>query len=356
MDTTETFGSVLDGLPVDENYDHEIWNRLRPHMRHSYESCWDSDWTGNVNDRKCRLTLKTEVDGCSLYSASHQQKAREHSSDKAGYYAAESTFSETMLIREALLSVALEVRTELLLDSTTARDICLTWRCREQTTCVNGGSMYIRGEATVERATRFSFSSFESHAAIWSTTQGKECCCCCCCRIVWGRDGRSCIRIHEEAPKKQKHRRHAPSALDKETRNRRSHRLKNASPVFDDWMADHWFSSGLPWSHFWCQLDIAATWKTDTEFAKTSLTNIKQRLKSNEKACSRKRTSRITTDRTHSVRESATEVSLQLWLRDRSRAIVRALWRLDWQYTHWWLRVRLRCRSSDRLMKRNSSV
>ena len=84
------------------------------------------------------------------------------------------------------------------------------------------------------------FNSFESNAAIWSTTQGKECCCCCCCRIVWGRDGQSCIRIHEEAPKKQKHRRHAPSALDKETRNRRSHRLKNASPVFDNWMADHW--------------------------------------------------------------------------------------------------------------------
>ena len=72
----------------------------------------DSDWVGKVKDRKSQSCLKIDVDGCPLHSASRKQKARGHSSFEAEYYAAASATSETMLIREVLLVMGLEVRTE----------------------------------------------------------------------------------------------------------------------------------------------------------------------------------------------------------------------------------------------------
>ena len=53
-----------------------------------------------------------------------KQKSREHSSGGVEYYAAASTTSEAMLIREVLLFTGLEVLTELLLDSAAARGRC----------------------------------------------------------------------------------------------------------------------------------------------------------------------------------------------------------------------------------------
>ena len=64
------------------------------------------------------LKLKLMVARC----IPHQ--ARAHSSSEAEYYATVSATSEAMLIREVLLFLELEVRTELLLDSAGARGIC----------------------------------------------------------------------------------------------------------------------------------------------------------------------------------------------------------------------------------------
>ena len=82
----------------------------------------DNDWAGNVKDWESQSSLKSEVDGCPLYSASRKQKPRAHSSGEADYYAAASATSEAMLIRE--LEVRTEVRTELLLDRAAARGMC----------------------------------------------------------------------------------------------------------------------------------------------------------------------------------------------------------------------------------------
>ena len=73
---------------------------------------------------KSQSSLQIEVDGCLLYSASRNQKARAHSSGEAQYCASASAASEAMLIREVLLFTGLEVRTELLLDTAASRDIC----------------------------------------------------------------------------------------------------------------------------------------------------------------------------------------------------------------------------------------
>ena len=40
----------------------------------------DSDWAGNVKDRKSQMSLKIEVGGCPLHSASRKQKAQAHTS------------------------------------------------------------------------------------------------------------------------------------------------------------------------------------------------------------------------------------------------------------------------------------
>ena len=50
----------------------------------------DSDWAGDVKDRKSQSSLKIEVDGCPRFSASRKQKARAHSSGEAEYYGAAS--------------------------------------------------------------------------------------------------------------------------------------------------------------------------------------------------------------------------------------------------------------------------
>ena len=84
----------------------------------------DSDWGGDHRDRKSQSSVKVEVDGCPLFSASRKQKARAHSSGEAEFYAAAGATSEGMLIREVLLHSGLEVKTELLLDSAAARGIC----------------------------------------------------------------------------------------------------------------------------------------------------------------------------------------------------------------------------------------
>ena len=84
----------------------------------------DSGSAGNVKDRRSQSSLKIEVDGCPLYSASSKQKSREHSNGGVEYFAAASTTSEAMLIREVLLFTGLEVLTELLLDSAPARGRC----------------------------------------------------------------------------------------------------------------------------------------------------------------------------------------------------------------------------------------
>ena len=84
----------------------------------------DSGWAGDAKDRRSRSSLKSEVDGCELYSASRKQKARAHSSGEAEHYAAASATCETTLIREVLLFLGLEVPTELLLGSAAARGTC----------------------------------------------------------------------------------------------------------------------------------------------------------------------------------------------------------------------------------------
>ena len=95
------------------------------HPHGAFLRVWlDSDWAGNVKDRKSLSSLKIEVDGCPLYSASRTQKARAHSSGEAEYNAAPSATSEAMLIREVLLFTGKEVRSELLLDIAAARGIC----------------------------------------------------------------------------------------------------------------------------------------------------------------------------------------------------------------------------------------
>ena len=81
----------------------------------------ESDWAVGAKDRKSQSILKTEVDGCPLYSASRKQEARAHSSGEAECYAAASASSEAMLMREVLLFTGLEVGTELLLDKAAAR-------------------------------------------------------------------------------------------------------------------------------------------------------------------------------------------------------------------------------------------
>ena len=83
----------------------------------------DSDGAGSVTDRKSQSSLKIDVDGCQLYSASRKQKARAHSSGEAECYAAASATGEATLIREVLLFMGLEVRTEILPDRP-ARGTC----------------------------------------------------------------------------------------------------------------------------------------------------------------------------------------------------------------------------------------
>ena len=70
-----------------------------------------------LNAKYLREVLRIGDDGCALCSASRMQRARAHASGEAKYYAAASAASETMLIREVLLYMGLEVPTELLLDS-----------------------------------------------------------------------------------------------------------------------------------------------------------------------------------------------------------------------------------------------
>ena len=82
----------------------------------------DSGWAGDAEVRKSQSSLKIEVGGCPLYSASRKQKARAHSSGEAEYHAAASAASEAMLFRRVLLFTGLEAQTEeLLLDSAAAR-------------------------------------------------------------------------------------------------------------------------------------------------------------------------------------------------------------------------------------------
>ena len=71
----------------------------------------DSDWARNVKDRTSQSSLKIDVDGCPLSSASRKQKARVHSSGEAENYAAASAASEGILIREVLLFMGMEART-----------------------------------------------------------------------------------------------------------------------------------------------------------------------------------------------------------------------------------------------------
>ena len=91
-----------------------------PHL--AFLGVWsDNDWAGNVKGRKSQSSLKSEVDGCPLYSASRKQKPRAHSSGEADYCAAASATSEAMLIRE--LEARTKVRTKLVLDRAAARGI-----------------------------------------------------------------------------------------------------------------------------------------------------------------------------------------------------------------------------------------
>ena len=85
----------------------------------------DSGWAGDAKVRKSQSSLKIEVGGCPLYSASRKQKARAHSSGEAEYNAAASAASEAMLCRGVLLFTGLEAQTEeLLLDGAAARGMC----------------------------------------------------------------------------------------------------------------------------------------------------------------------------------------------------------------------------------------
>ena len=62
-----------------------------------HEAFWsDSDWAGNVQDKQSQSSLKIDVNGCPLYSASRKQKARAQSSGEAKYYAAASATSDLM--------------------------------------------------------------------------------------------------------------------------------------------------------------------------------------------------------------------------------------------------------------------
>ena len=58
----------------------------------------DSERAGDAKDRKSHASLKIEVDGCPLYSASRKHKARAHWRGEAEYHAAASAASEAMLI------------------------------------------------------------------------------------------------------------------------------------------------------------------------------------------------------------------------------------------------------------------
>ena len=121
MDTIETIGPIFGKSPVRVLLTLE---QTMPRMVHFLRVWSDSGSAGNVNDRRSQSSLKIEVDGCLLYSASSKQKSREHSNGGVEYYAAAPTTSEAMLIREVLLFTGLEVLTELLLDSAAARGRC----------------------------------------------------------------------------------------------------------------------------------------------------------------------------------------------------------------------------------------
>ena len=102
---------------------------VKPATDHDPHGAFLRVWSGidgavNVKDRKSQATLKIEVGGCPLFSASRKQKARAHSSGEAECYAAASATSEALLIREVLSFTGLEVRTELLLDRAAARGRC----------------------------------------------------------------------------------------------------------------------------------------------------------------------------------------------------------------------------------------
>ena len=81
MDTTGTVGSVLDGEPISKSCNNETWNRSRPTSRR----------------HECTQVAKLST------SPQHQPPVGQK------------------LIQEVLLFVALEVRTELLLDSAATR-------------------------------------------------------------------------------------------------------------------------------------------------------------------------------------------------------------------------------------------
>ena len=103
-------------------------------MRHPCQSGRTAIGLGVFKDRKGQSSLKVEVDGCPLYSASRMQKARAHSKwQNSSSYAAASATSEAMLIREVLLFMGLEVRTEVLLDSAAACGTMQTRTCRNHT-------------------------------------------------------------------------------------------------------------------------------------------------------------------------------------------------------------------------------
>ena len=48
----------------------------------------DNDWAGDAKGWTSQSSLKIQVDGCPLYSASRKQRARAHSSGEVEYYAA----------------------------------------------------------------------------------------------------------------------------------------------------------------------------------------------------------------------------------------------------------------------------
>ena len=121
MDTIETIGPIFGKGPVRVLFTLE---QTMFRMVHFLRVWSDSDSGGNVKDRRSHSSLKIEIDGCPLYSASSKQKSREHSNGGVEYFVAASATNEAMLIREVLLFTGLEVLTELLLNSAAARGRC----------------------------------------------------------------------------------------------------------------------------------------------------------------------------------------------------------------------------------------
>ena len=141
----ETSACVKGDEATDKSFVDTTWRG----PSHALLRVWsDSGWAGNVKGKKSQSSMKIEVAGCHLWSASRMQKAPAHSSGEAEYYDAASATSETMLIREVLLSMELEVRTEHFLDSAAARGIC---RCEGVGTVRHLSSTVLRLQQLVKR-------------------------------------------------------------------------------------------------------------------------------------------------------------------------------------------------------------